>query len=723
MDLEADLGIDSIKRVEILASVAERRPDLPEIDTQTLGTLRTLGAILSHLGASAPPVQAPAAAVMPDLTELVLDTVAEKTGYPRDILGLDMDLEADLGIDSIKRVEILASVAERRPDLPEIDTQTLGTLRTLGAILDYLGASAISAQAPAPKAAVMPDLAGLVLDMVAEKTGYPRDILGLDMDLEADLGIDSIKRVEILASVAERRPDLPEIDTQTLGTLRTLGAILDHFRGAPATITDQPAALPRRGIGEVPANAAHAPAVAGITVGPIVIIGDDDLAAALAQQLRARGIAADVVAAMPGEATAVVAIMGAGGSAGALAAANALFAAAKSFAAHATEHGGVFVTVQDSGGNFGCTGGDIEAAWTAGAPGFVRTLMLEWPLAAVRAIDLERGGQDVAACADRLAAELLAGGPREVGLRAEGRRTTLAEIDLPLAGPNDFGHLGSDCTLVVSGGARGVTAACLLALARTTTLRLLLLGRTPLGEATPEFAAHGDEASLKAALLADARARGETMVPRLLAQRAGAILADREVRGTLAAFAALGCDAMYRDVDITDAAAVAVAVGEARARWGRIDGIVHGAGTLADKRVADKTPEQFDRVVATKLLGLQALLAATQDDTLRLVCLFSSVAARYGNPGQADYALANEVLNQVARAEAVRRGPDCLVRSLGWGPWDGGMVTPALAREFGRRGVPIIGLEQGAAAFVAEIGHPVMGAGAADVVLGATLSG
>ena len=88
---------------------------------------------------------------------------------------------------------------------------------------------------------------------------------------------------------------------------------------------------------------------------------------------------------------------------------------------------------------------------------------------------------------------------------------------------------------------------------------------------------------------------------------------------------------------------------------------------------------------------------------LKLVCLFSSVAARSGNVGQSDYAMANEILNKVALAEQARRGPDCLVRALGWGPWDSGMVTPGLKAMFESRGISLIPLADGARAFVADV--------------------
>ena len=81
----------------------------------------------------------------------------------------------------------------------------------------------VPAPSPAPNAAgPAVDVAGTMLDVVAEKTGYPVEMLELDMALEADLGIDSIKRVEILAAVQARVPGLPEVDAGHMGSMRTL---------------------------------------------------------------------------------------------------------------------------------------------------------------------------------------------------------------------------------------------------------------------------------------------------------------------------------------------------------------------------------------------------------------------------------------------------------------------------------------------------------------------
>jgi hypothetical protein len=100
--------------------------------------------------------------------------------------------------------------------------------------------------------------------------------------------------------------------------------------------------------------------------------------------------------------------------------------------------------------------------------------------------------------------------------------------------------------------------------------------------------------------------------------------------------------------------------------------------------------------------GLRNLLAVLPAQELRVLALFSSTTARLGRAGQADYALANEALNKLARREA-RRLPGRRVVSVNWGPWDGGMVTPPLRRLFEQEGVGLIEPAAGAAFLVREL--------------------
>ena len=273
MDMEADLGIDSIKRVEILGAVQEQYPELPTIGADELVELRTLQQIIGAFKVSAPvtsaavqpassasaaagsPEPAATAAVSSapasaEIQTAFLAIVSEKTGYPVDMLELGMDMEADLGIDSIKRVEILGAMQEKYPELPSIGADELVELRTLEQIIGAFKVNApavvgaqpassapatIATREPAATAAVSSapasaEIQTAFLAIVSEKTGYPVDMLELGMDMEADLGIDSIKRVEILGAMQEQYPELPSIGADELVELRTLEQIIGAFK-------------------------------------------------------------------------------------------------------------------------------------------------------------------------------------------------------------------------------------------------------------------------------------------------------------------------------------------------------------------------------------------------------------------------------------------------------------------------------------------------------------
>lgn len=362
--------------------------------------------------------------------------------------------------------------------------------------------------------------------------------------------------------------------------------------------------------------------------------------------------------------------------------------ARRALAPRAAGGGGLFVTVQDTGGDFGLGGHAPGRAWLGGTAGLARTAAKEWPDVQVRVLDCERGGRDDEEVADAIVCELLEGGAdTEVGLRADGTRALLRMVPGPLT-PGGAPRIGENSVIVATGGARGVTAAALLDLARTHRPRIVLLGRTEAAAEPTGLASATNERALTR-LLAQRAGDAEGSSPARIAEEARRILAAREVRATLAGLEAAGSPARYVKVDVRDADALTAALREVRATWGPVTGIVHGAGVLADKRIADKTDEQAEPVMATKVDGLRALLSATADDPLDTILLFSSVAAVFGNAGQSDYAMANEVLQQVASAEQARR-PDCLVRCVAWGPWQGGMVTPSLAAHFGRAGVPLI---------------------------------
>jgi len=256
--------------------------------------------------------------------------------------------------------------------------------------------------------------------------------------------------------------------------------------------------------------------------------------------------------------------------------------------------------------------------------------------------------------------------------------------------------VNQDSVVLVSGGARGITASCVIELAEQTHCKFILMGRS--SAQLPEIAFDAqncDDAELKRRIAADFRARGEKPVPAKIQKLFASIRSSQEIQGTLGAVERAGGQAEYISLDVTDGEVMQNRVAAASNRLGEITGIIHGAGTLVDKLIEKKLESDFETVISPKVDGLENMLGCVDMTRLKFLVLFSSIAGFFGNVGQSDYAIANEILNKSAYL-IKRKYPDCHVISINWGPWDAGMVTPELKKLFEARHVEVIPTEIGA---------------------------
>lgn len=252
---------------------------------------------------------------------------------------------------------------------------------------------------------------------------------------------------------------------------------------------------------------------------------------------------------------------------------------------------------------------------------------------------------------------------------------------------------GPHSVFLVSGGARGITAQCVTGLAGRFGCRFILLGRSSLNVPIPPwFDPAKDDGVLKRRIAAEITVLGEKATPSAIRHLFDAITARAEIEHTLRRIADAGGHARYLRVDIADLPALRAALGQLGT--GTITGMIHGAGRLADKWIEHKSAADFEAVYRPKIEGLENMLRCVQADQLRHLVLFSSAAAFYGNIGQCDYALTNEILNKAAY-EWKRRYPHCHVLAVNWGPWDGGMVTSEIKHQLAERGIDVIPVEAG----------------------------
>lgn len=634
-------------------------------------------------------------------------------------------------------------------------------------------AASLSPAKPAAPALDRDTLIARLLDLVSDRTGYPKEALSIDLDLEADLGVDSIKRVEVLGALAEgieaaAGGSPPNLEMEKLSVIKTIRGIADYVAGALADVAPAAAPAPSaNGKHDAPADlhpGARSGEVQRLVVRLIdaplperprfappagtIVITDDRLGTAreLADRLAELDVNAVLVRMTePGEASSAAAAdltdpaavegvlsrvrekcgpvaglihllplaeppQGETAERRAEREVKSLYLLARGLEADiraAGKVGGaVLLAVTGMGGRLGY-GGELPEAFTpthGGVAGFAKCLGYEWPEATVRVVDV-----DPEVPATRLVEQLLAelgdpDGPLEVGRDGDDRVTWQVEPG-PLDAETPAVELGPTDTVLVTGGARGITAKIATEIATRYRSRLVLVGSSPApGEEPADTSGLTTPAEIKAALLK----RTPGAKPAAVEAEFKRLVKDREIRGNLDAIRAAGSAVEYRSVDVRDAAAFGKLVAEVQPT-----GVIHGAGVIEDKLLKDKTPESFDRVFGTKVESAFTLARTLDPARTKFLSLYASITSRYGNRGQSDYAAANEVLSKLAcQLDAAWPGR---VVSVAWGPWaEVGMVAD-LEKHLVARGLKLIAPPVGAKFAVDEV---VFGAkGEAEVVV------
>jgi NAD(P)-dependent dehydrogenase (short-subunit alcohol dehydrogenase family) len=255
--------------------------------------------------------------------------------------------------------------------------------------------------------------------------------------------------------------------------------------------------------------------------------------------------------------------------------------------------------------------------------------------------------------------------------------------------------ISENSVVLVSGGGKGITAQSAIKLAKNFKCKFILIGRSSIDEREPDWAVGClDESELKRKIMEHLSQINEKPTPKTIQSKFNAILSYREISKTLEEISGAGGKAVYVSTDISDLEMLKTKLAGPIAQMGPVTGIIHGAGALADKLIEKKSNADFERVYNPKIKGLQNLLACVDVNQLDFLILYSSVAGFYGNIGQSDYALANEILNKTAYSFKSEH-PDCRVLSINWGPWESGMVTPELKKHFETQNIPLIGIDEG----------------------------
>jgi acyl transferase domain-containing protein/acyl carrier protein/NAD(P)-dependent dehydrogenase (short-subunit alcohol dehydrogenase family) len=792
LDLEADLGIDTVKQAEMFAAIREAY-NIPRDETLKLRDFPTLAHAVQFvydrrpdlkasvsapapaIAASAPVGEITASTPQEPVKVKVLQIIAEKTGYPPDMLDLDLDLEADLGIDTVKQAEMFAAIRAEY-DIPRDDQLKLRDFPTLKHTIQFVydhkpelrpaaafADAPVQMQAPAPAATPAPlpaasPVQDKILQIIAEKTGYPPDMLDLDLDLEADLGIDTVKQAEMFAAIRAAY-DIPRDENLKLRDFPTLKHTIQFVYDHRPDLAKQPepaaeirvqqseapapavtktlsgdmaaaAAVPRRiPVPRLrPALDLCKPTGVKLTSGSRVIVMCDEggVGKALIARLEKMGVQALPITDAPDaesltrcieewiargpiqgiywlsalDPEADIAAMDQGTWREATRVRiKLLYAAMRALYEQVRAPGTFLISATRLGGLHGYDDAGAVAPLGGGVTGFTKAYKREGGDALVKAVDFELS-RKTASLSDALIEETLWDpGAVEIG-RCQGLRWTigLEERRLP---DNAAGiSLGKESVFLITGAAGSIVSAITadLAAASGATFHLLDLAPAPdPGNADlKRFAS--DKEGLKRDIFERLKARGERATPAMV-EKEMAVL--ERAYGALAAMEAVrnaGGVAHYYSVDLLDGAAVAAVMKKVATASGRIDVLLHAAGVEVSRLLPDKKPAEFGLVFDVKSEGWYHILHNLGDLPLRAAVVFSSIAGRFGNGGQTDYSAANDLLcKSISNFRSSR--PQTQGIALDWTAWGGiGMAA--------RGSIPTVMKQAGIDMLAPEAGIP-----------------
>ncbi len=781
LDLEADLGIDTVKQAEVFATIREAYgiPFDEDLKLRDYPTLNHVVAFVRERAAIPPPPPSPAAAAATDeVTDRILALVAEQTGYPPDLLDLDLDLEADLGIDTVKQAEVFATIREAY-GIPFDEDLKLRDYPTLNHVVAFVRErAAIPPPPPSPAAAAATDeVTDRVLALVAEQTGYPPDLLDLDLDLEADLGIDTVKQAEVFATIREAY-GIPFDEDLKLRDYPTLNHVVAFVReraapgagelepsegagGAEASGEQEPGRFTRRVPVPVVRPALEHCVATGVSLGAgsrVIVMPDaGGVASALATRLEKLGV--EVLIANGAEdddsferrieawkdagpvqgafwlpaldAERPLAELDSESWAGELRSRVKLLAMTmRALSEQIGSEGTFLVAGTRLGGRHGYESRGATSAMGGAVSGFAKSLARERPEALVKVVDFAPS-RKTAALAEILIEEArLDPGVVEVGY-ADDLRWSVGLLERP-AERDPARTLGSDTAFLVTGAAGSIVAAIVadLAAASAGTFHLLDLVPEP-DPADPDVRRFSDDRDgLKRDLAERIKQRGERPTPKLVEREISRIERARAALEAIEAIREAGGSAHWHQVDLTDPDQVSASVSAALRESGQVDVLLHCAGMEVSHNLVDKPQREFDLVFDVKANGWFNLLQALGEKGPDAAVVFSSIAARFGNAGQTDYAAANDLLcKSISR---LRRDTGMRGVAIDWTAWAGiGMASrgsiPKVMEMAGiemlspAEGVPVVGREltatgpggevvvAGALGVLAEDHHPTGG--------------
>ena len=756
-DLEADLGIDSIRKAQLLGDIAENyhMTDLAtQITDMSLDDFPTLNSIVSFFVAQAGTVSA--AGPESDLPSSAPPVAASPT----------VEVVTESRVPPVTATPVI-SAAAATPITPASPVTSATPAASATPMATIAVPTVEGAPAAAPSKA---ELMAFSISFVVEQTGYPEELVEPDADLEADLGIDSIRKAQLLSEIAEHyhMTDLAsQITDLSLDDFPTLATITDFFLAAAGRTTEHGADADRNSavleedtrtqshistavsLAQRPTPSDRGPennrimqryviraipealsetgdATGTAFAGKLVILGDNQDAQSLAQCLQAVGSAVEVIPVTANPDAAVSAFEASWNRAAVQHLVVMTSSGAqpddwdvlrdqqllipyfviqrwvqlrKALSGTTTAPAGNLAAITRLGGDFGI-GRRIGNVSGAGLAGLFKAIIREHPEINATVLDTP-ADEPIRLVIDALCREV-EGGRSEVEVGCiRGSRYRLRMAPQPAA---SIRPLRPDLSgpWVVTGGARGITARVATALGQTPGVQLHLVGRSPEPKVSPARMIL-DEAGLKELktdVMRTAAADGRKPIDAW-----NELISKIELAKSLQDLRNQGLELTYHSCDVSDRNAVGTMLDTVRRLHGPITGVIHGAGIEAAARFDRKNADSVRQTVAAKVDGARWLWDHTAGDNLSFFVGFGSTSGRFGGLGQTDYSMSSDLLCRMGWQFGGER-PNCRVFGIHWPPWsEVGMATrPESQFALESAGLKFVEPDEGVSHLIDELG-------------------
>ena len=675
LDMEADLGIDTVKQAELFAAMREmynlpqaegiQLKDYPTIRhciNYALNTANNASASAAATSAPAPvqtvqasaPVTAAPAPVASALakkldeatvTEEIVNLIAEKTGYPKDMLELDLDMEADLGIDTVKQAELFAAMREMY-NLPQAEGIQLKDYPTIRHCINYaLNASKAPAAQPADEAAPAAQQTAPVeqnapaAQPAAEAAPAPVPAVTEPKQYE---GEDSHnKKLRFIPTLVDA--PLTSEANRRLSADRTVLIFSDS------------AALTRAYVDAFKALGVKTHIFTTLKTrskNTTIVNWDslDETTAALEQYAKEN----------PGAVQGIVYL---------------LPCSIKKFDKKINPHADltkflmplfmackVFVkdmSKRDDADTFLSVVFKVDGAFAyktkeaisptigsvCGAANCLRKDFYQIGGVFSKIMDFEASAEPEY-MAEKTIHELLKGDDRGMVSYYQGNRSTLFSVPRKLNMSKKHMDLTGK-TVAFTGAGRGLGAILSQKLASQYKARVLILDIIELTDKTPYWATlnEAELKELKQKMWLEMKADTSVRATPVMLERAfGKVKDSITLYKNMQKIKALGGDVDYYQCDVTNGSMMKDVVTRIKAKYGKVDGLIHFAGFERSKLFTDKTTDEYYRTFDIKATSAAAFVALNFVKDTGFYAFASSIAGKYGNLGQSDYASANDFL-------------------------------------------------------------------------------